>query len=81
MTPRTSRATVGVMARERLTRKQISAWRSFYFPLIIGLVIGSSVASATDQWWWAAVGAVAGAAIGEAVRRSKFGRAADDDYR
>ncbi|WP_137149250.1 hypothetical protein [Mycolicibacterium sp. CR10] len=69
------------MARERLTRKQISAWRFFYFPLIIGLVIGTSAASATDQWWWAAVGAVAGAAIGEAVRRSKIGRAADDDYR
>lgn len=42
------------MARKRLTRKQISAWRFFYFPLIIGLVIGTSAASATDQWWWAA---------------------------
>ena len=51
MTPLRSRATVGTMARERLTRKQISAWRFFYFPVIIGLVIGTSAASGTDQWW------------------------------
>jgi hypothetical protein len=70
MTRHRSRTTVGGMARERLTRKQISAWRFFYLPLIVGLVIGASAASATDQWWWAAVGAVAGAAIGEALRRS-----------
>jgi hypothetical protein len=60
------------MARERLTRSQDSAWRFFYLPLIVGLVIGAAAATATDQWWWAAVGV--GAAVGEAVRRSKSGR-------
>lgn len=33
-------------------------------PVIIGLVIGVSVAAATDQWWWSTVGALGGAAAG-----------------
>jgi uncharacterized membrane-anchored protein YhcB (DUF1043 family) len=45
------------------------AWRYFHFPLIIGLIIGGVAASVTDQWWWATVGALLGAAAGEIARR------------
>jgi uncharacterized membrane-anchored protein YhcB (DUF1043 family) len=60
------------MTREQTTSKQDSAWSFFYLPLIVGLIIGAAVASATDQWWWATLGAVLGAAVGEVARRLKF---------
>ncbi|MCV6975414.1 hypothetical protein [Mycobacterium bourgelatii] len=60
------------MTREQTTSKQKSAWSFFYLPLIVGLVIGAAVASATDHWWWVTVGAVVGAAVGEVGRRVKL---------
>lgn len=56
------------MAREHPARQQSAGWRWFYLPLIVGLIIGSTVASMTDQWWWATVGTVAGAAVGGLAR-------------
>jgi hypothetical protein len=32
--------------------------------LIIGLIIGVTVAATTDQWWWSTVGVLGGAAFG-----------------
>jgi hypothetical protein len=66
--------TVGTVTREQTTSKQDSAWSYFYLPLIVGLVIGSAVAAVTDQWWWATIGAVLGAAAGEVTRRMKSRR-------
>lgn len=57
------------MTRERATSRQVRTWSFFYLPLIVGLIIGAAVASMTDQWWWATVGAVVGAAVGELARR------------
>ncbi|MDX1887707.1 hypothetical protein [Mycolicibacterium sp. 120270] len=62
------------MTREQTTSKKDSAWSFFYLPLIVGLVIGSAVAAATDQWWWATIGAVLGAAAGEIARRIRTRR-------
>ncbi|WP_133696646.1 hypothetical protein [Mycobacterium sp. BK086] len=45
-----------------------------YIPLIIGLILGGTVAAATDRWWWSTVGVIAGAATGgiaELVRRKR----------
>lgn len=61
-------ATVASVGSERATQSQTSSWRFFYLPMIIGLAVGAGLASATDQWWWVAVGAVGGAAIGGAAR-------------
>lgn len=69
MTVGDSRDTVGHMAHEPSTTKPENAWSFFYLPLIVGLAIGAASASATDQWWWATVGAVLGAAAGEIARR------------
>ncbi|WP_141562727.1 hypothetical protein [Mycobacterium neglectum] len=65
------------MARKTLTQEV--AWRFFYLPLIIGLMIGAGIASATGQWWWAAIGTVCGAAMGEAVRRFRHSGGAGED--
>jgi hypothetical protein len=32
--------------------------------LIIGLIIGVTVAGMTGQWWWSTVGVLVGAAVG-----------------
>jgi uncharacterized membrane-anchored protein YhcB (DUF1043 family) len=69
------------MTREQTTSKQDSAWSFFYLPLIVGLISGAAVAAATDQWWWATVGAVVGAAVGEVARRLKFRSPADSARR
>ncbi|PEG37938.1 hypothetical protein CQY20_14570 [Mycolicibacterium agri] len=61
------------MTREQATGKD-NSWSYFYLPLIVGLVVGSAIAAATDQWWWAAVGAVLGAAAGEITRRTRSRR-------
>ncbi|MDA4110709.1 hypothetical protein [Mycolicibacterium holsaticum] len=50
------------MARKQLTTKQEANW--LWMPLIIGLIIGVTVAAMTDQWWWSTVGVLAGAAVG-----------------
>jgi hypothetical protein len=63
------RAIVGCMAPEHSARQQFTSWRWFYLPLIVGLIIGATVSSMTDQWWWTTVGVVLGAAIGELSRR------------
>jgi len=65
------------MARGQATSRQASTWSFFYLPLIVGLIIGATVASMTDQWWWATVGAVVGAAVGEVARRFNLRRGAD----
>ena len=36
----------------------------FITALIIGLIIGVTVAAMTDQWWWSTVGVLAGATMG-----------------
>jgi hypothetical protein len=33
-------------------------------PLIIGPIIGVTVAATTDRWWWSTVGVLGGAASG-----------------
>ena len=41
---------------------QEAGW--LWLPLIIGLIIGVTVAATTDQWWWSNVGVLGGAAFG-----------------
>lgn len=48
------------MAREQTNSKQGRGW--LWLPVIIGLILGVAVAAMTDQWWWATVGTLAGAA-------------------
>ncbi|RAV12791.1 hypothetical protein DQP55_11700 [Mycolicibacterium sp. GF69] len=57
------------MAPNQTNSKQEAGWR--WMPLIIGLIIGSAVAATTDQWWWATIGALAGAAVGALAERSR----------
>lgn len=52
---------LGWMARDQTTHSSTSR---LYVPLIIGLILGVTVAAATDQWWWSTVGVLAGAAVG-----------------
>ena len=61
------------MAPNRSNSKQEASWR--WMPLIVGLILGSTVAAMTDQWWWATVGALVGAAAGVLTERW---RRADD---
>lgn len=42
-------------------------------PLIIGLIIGVTVAAMTEQWWWSTVGVLVGAAVG-AISAAKLRR-------
>ena len=49
------------MARKQMNSKQEAGW--LWLPLIIGLIIGVTVAAATDQWWWSTVGVLSGAAF------------------
>jgi hypothetical protein len=49
------------MSREQQTGKQSSRW--LWIPLCIGLILGATVATMTDQWLWATVGALLGAAF------------------
>jgi hypothetical protein len=50
------------MARKQMNSKQEAGW--LWTPLIIGLIIGVTVAAMTDQWWWSTVGVLGGAAFG-----------------
>jgi hypothetical protein len=50
------------MARKQMNSKQEAGW--LRLPLIIGLIIGVTVAATTDQWWWSTVGVLGGAAFG-----------------
>jgi hypothetical protein len=50
------------MAREQTTGKQSSGW--LWIPLCIGLILGVTVATMTDQWLWATAGTLLGAAVG-----------------
>ena len=50
------------MPRKQVNTKQEAGW--LWLPLIIGLIIGVTVAAMTDQWWWSAVGVLGGAAFG-----------------
>jgi hypothetical protein len=54
--------TVEKMRRNQTTGKPDTGW--LYTSLIFGLIIGVVVAGMTDQWWWATVGVLAGAAVG-----------------
>ncbi|EHB53869.1 hypothetical protein MycrhDRAFT_4332 [Mycolicibacterium rhodesiae JS60] len=59
------------MERDQATHSSTSR---LYVPLIIGLILGVTVAAATDQWWWSTVGVLAGAAVGgiaELVHRAR----------
>ena len=59
------------MARDQRTTKQGVTW----IPVIIGLILGVTVAAMTDQWWWATVGALIGAAAGAIGAYSRRGSA------
>ncbi|MCV7224216.1 hypothetical protein [Mycolicibacterium elephantis] len=59
------------MARRQLNTKQEATW--LWMPLIIGLVLGVTLAAMTDHWWWSTVGVLAGAAVG-AVSAGKLRR-------
>ncbi len=50
------------MTRKQMNSKQEAGW--LWTPLIIGLIIGVSVAAMTDQWWWSTAGVLGGAAFG-----------------
>ena len=50
------------MARKQLSHKQEQNW--LWMPLIIGLVLGVTVAGMTGQWWWSTVGVLGGALVG-----------------
>jgi uncharacterized membrane protein YedE/YeeE len=62
--PYAARANVGQMARKQMNSKQEASW--LWVPLIIGLIIGVTVAGMTGQWWWSTVGVLVGAAVGAA---------------
>jgi hypothetical protein len=53
---------VGQMARKQMNSKQEAGW--LWMPLIIGLIIGVTVAAMTEHWWWSTVGVLVGAAVG-----------------
>jgi Na+/H+-dicarboxylate symporter len=50
------------VARKQMTSKQQESW--LWFPLIIGLIIGVTVAASTGQWWWSTIGVLGGALVG-----------------
>ncbi|WP_408641838.1 glycine zipper 2TM domain-containing protein [Saccharopolyspora oryzae] len=63
--------------RERAPREPTGGWS--YLPLIIGLVIGVTVATMVDQWWWATVGTVIGGVVGAVVSgKSRKNRSRDE---
>ena len=53
---------MGQVARKQLNSKQEASW--LWLPLIIGLIIGVTVAGSTGHWWWSTVGVLVGAAVG-----------------
>ena len=59
------------MTPQQSNSKREAGWR--WMPLIVGLIIGSTVAATTDQWWWATVGALAGAGVGAVAERFRRG--------
>jgi hypothetical protein len=52
------------MSRKQMNSKQEASW--LWTPLIIGLIIGVTVAAVTGHWWWSTVGVLVGAAVGAA---------------
>ena len=46
-------------------------------PLIIGLIIGVTVATMTDHWWWSTVGVLVGAAFGAITGMFRGSRSKD----
>jgi hypothetical protein len=50
------------MARKEMSSKQEESW--LWLPLIIGLIIGVTVAATTSAWWWSTVGVLGGALFG-----------------
>jgi hypothetical protein len=50
------------MARKQMNSRQEASW--LWVSLIIGLIIGVTVAGMTGQWWWSTVGVLVGAAFG-----------------
>jgi hypothetical protein len=55
---------VGQVARKQMNSKQEASW--LWVPLIIGLIIGVTVAGMTGHGWWSTVGVLTGAAVGAA---------------
>jgi hypothetical protein len=45
-----------------MNSKQEAGW--LWTPLIVGLIIGVTVAAVTDQWLWSTAGVLGGAAFG-----------------
>jgi uncharacterized protein (DUF2062 family) len=45
-----------------MNSKQEASW--LWTPLIIGLIIGATVAAVTGHWWWSTVGVLVGAGVG-----------------
>jgi len=52
------------MKRDQLSDKRGRTRDIVEIPLIIGLIVGVTLAAMTEQWWWATVGVLAGAAVG-----------------
>ena len=50
------------MAPKQMSSKQEETW--LWLPLIIGLIIGVTVAATTGQWWWSTIGVLGGALVG-----------------
>ena len=50
------------MARKQMNSKQEAGW--LWTPVIIGLILGVTVAAMADQWWWSTVGVLGGAGFG-----------------
>lgn len=50
------------MGQKQTKTKQTETW--LWLPLIVGLIIGVTLAAMTGLWWWSTVGVLVGAAVG-----------------
>jgi uncharacterized protein (DUF58 family) len=50
------------MAHKQTNTEQKETW--LWLPLIVGLIIGVTLAAMTGLWWWSTVGVLVGAAVG-----------------
>lgn len=53
---------MGRVARKQTNTKQTETW--LWLPLIVGLIVGVTLAAMTGLWWWSTVGVLVGAAVG-----------------
>jgi hypothetical protein len=53
---------VSQVARKHTSTKQTETW--LWLPLIVGLIIGVTLAAITGLWWWSTIGVLVGAGVG-----------------